>query len=84
MGIATQSYTKEFFDPLPDAALVFVCTCIEHAIREYESGRFSMIRFKGKNAKGKVLIVGVATMSMGLTDFLLFSDRSGDTISQNF
>lgn len=38
VGIATQVHTKEFFDPLPEVALVFVCICISHAIREYRTG----------------------------------------------
>lgn len=46
---------KDLLDPLPDDALVFVCTCIEHAIREYDSGRFSQSCFKGRIVNGIVI-----------------------------
>ena len=52
MGIARQSYTKELFDPLPEQAVVFVCTCIEHAIREYKTGVYTMIKFEGPACNG--------------------------------
>ena len=52
MGIAKQSFTKELFDPLPDQAVVFVCTCIEHAIREYETSVNTMIKFEGPSCSG--------------------------------
>lgn len=55
LGIVTHSDLKDLFDPLPDDAVVFVCTCIEHAIREYDSGHFSQSCFEGRIVNGIVI-----------------------------
>ena len=38
---------RKMFDPVPDLAIVFVCVPIEHAIREYETGRQVTAKFEG-------------------------------------
>lgn len=82
MGIAMQSYTKHLFEPLPDTAVAFVCTCIEHAIREYESGDFTMIRFRGQGLNGMLSMICRA-VTTGINSLFLL-ERRGDKISQSF
>ena len=48
---------KELFDPLPDAAMTFVCACIRHAIWEYHTGRFAQTKSGGRAANSMIPMI---------------------------
>jgi hypothetical protein len=39
-------YTRDLFDSFSNATIIFVYLCIEHAIREFQTERFVLIRFE--------------------------------------
>jgi hypothetical protein len=39
-------YIRDLFDSLSNAIIIFVCLCIEHAIRKFQIERFVLIRFE--------------------------------------
>ena len=46
-GIACQAFTEQLFDPLDGLPIVYILTCIQHAIREYETGSHRKIKIDG-------------------------------------
>lgn len=57
MGVAMTPEAKELFDPLPDAAMTFVCACIRHAIWEYHTGRFAQAKSGGRAANSMIPMI---------------------------
>ncbi|MCJ1470388.1 hypothetical protein MMC07_009033, partial [Pseudocyphellaria aurata] len=47
LTLATHPYTKQILRRVPDLVIVFVCVALEHAIREYETGRKVSGKFEG-------------------------------------
>jgi hypothetical protein len=56
-------YTRDLFDSLSNAIIIFVCLCIEHAIREFQTERFVFIRFE-KNVMKDMNIVRFCFLRM--------------------
>jgi hypothetical protein len=46
LNLAMHEYIRDLFDSLSNATIIFVCLCIEHAIRKFQIKRFVLIRFE--------------------------------------
>ncbi len=46
MTLSQNDYVKDMFNLMLTSAIIFVCLCIENAIREYHSERRVQIKFE--------------------------------------
>lgn len=67
------------FDPMPDLAIVFVCVAIEHAIREYQTGRHTVTNFEGEYVNGQLKRF-MNCCRMGLIRFRDYQRRKPDYV----
>jgi len=54
-GLARNEYTRDWFNPLRGATIIYIATCIYWAIKEYETGtrRSKGVRFDGPEVDSK-------------------------------
>ena len=53
MRLATLPYTRDLFELVSDLAIIFVYVALEHAIREYKTGRQVLAKFESNNVSRK-------------------------------
>jgi hypothetical protein len=70
-------YIRDLFDFLSNAIIIFVCLCIQHAIREFQTEQFVLIRFE-TNAMKNMNIVRLCFLRM-MTLKLTFQIRYQQT-----
>lgn len=53
-ALGRKSLTRKYFEPLTGRVVVFISTCIQHALREHEYGTRTVIRFEGLEVDSKL------------------------------